>query len=296
MKADRFYVVEIVDKLSRMLMLMFAGIILGVVLALFYYNIFDPEIGATLTVIIIYCIVFSSYVSFTNAKRNVSKVEIFKDHLSFVFEKKNEISTRTNINYSDILEYKISPLSDKKNLKLENPDKNKFSLRVFGFKTTVKTKSGEELQFQDSYSDGVLIYSPAYVFRMLDIKRYIPDFPLVLENFDSEKDPEDFKYQFEYYEKNEKTLPFSKNKKYLKCLLKYTLIFTIIAAVIALVLSYMLYAAVKTPAVITALLWTTLGILIIMTVPSYVVALFTSFFGNIFNRKTRNIIQNIIKE
>ena len=198
MNTAKFFAVEIVDKVSRMAMLIFAGIILGSVLAVAFYNLILQSFGWTLILIVLYCVAFSIYVSFTNAKRKVSQVEIFKDHLAFVFKKKNEISSRAIVNYNDIKSYKISPLTDAKNLKKENPDKNKYSLRVFGFKTTIEKNDGQILEFQDSYSDGVLMYSPAYVYRMLDVKRYIPEFPLELVNFDSKKDVEDFDKQFEY--------------------------------------------------------------------------------------------------
>lgn len=69
-------------------MLFFAGLVLGAVLALGYYYILEPSIGATVTFIAIYCAVFATYVAVTNSLRKITKVEIFKDKLSFVFEKK----------------------------------------------------------------------------------------------------------------------------------------------------------------------------------------------------------------
>ncbi len=296
MNADRFFAVDIVDKFSRAFMLLFAGITLGAVLAFGYYYIIMPSIGATIALISLYCILFASYVGFTNSKREISKVEIFKDRLSFVFEKKHEISKRKTVLFKDIKSYKISPLTDKKNSLKENPDINKFSLRVFGFKTTVELFDGETFSFQDSFSDGVLVYSPSYVYRMIDIKRFIPDFPLVLENFESEKEPENFKYQFKYYQELNENLSIFKNKRYLACLTKYTVIFAIIAAIIALVIAYIIWADFKDMSNALMMLYTTFGILVGIMVPMWLVAISTSFCGGKFNLKAKNIIEKIIKE
>ncbi len=116
MKADRFFTVEIVDKCSRMFMLLFAGIILGSVLALFFYNVICPQIDAMLILIAIYCCAFSTYVVVANARRKITKIDIFKDKLAFIFSQKNSISTKTELNYSDIKSYTVTPLTDKRNL------------------------------------------------------------------------------------------------------------------------------------------------------------------------------------
>ncbi len=296
MNTAKFFAVEIVDKVSRMAMLIFAGIILGSVLAVAFYNLILQSFGWTLILIVLYCVAFSIYVSFTNAKRKVSQVEIFKDHLAFVFKKKNEISSRAIVNYNDIKSYKISPLTDAKNLKKENPDKNKYSLRVFGFKTTIEKNDGQILEFQDSYSDGVLMYSPAYVYRMLDVKRYIPEFPLELVNFDSKKDVEDFDKQFEYYTENENNLPLFKNKRYCLCLLKYTVIFAVIALLIGCAIAYILYYDLKDTQTALTMLWAVLGIIVAIVIPMYMFAFTTTVFGGKFNKYARNVIKTIIKE
>lgn len=296
MNAAKFFAVEIVDKFSRMAMLIFAGIILGSVLAVAFYNLVLQSFGWTLTLIVIYCVAFSLYVSYTNTKRKVTQVEIFKDHLGFVFKKKNEISTRAVLHYNDIKSYKISPLTDKKNSQKETPDPNGYSLRVFGFKTVIEKNDGEILEFQDSYSDGVLMYSPAYVYRMLDVKRYIPEFPLELVNFDSKKDVEDFKQQFSYYSENEANLPLLKNKKYCFCLIKYTLIFALIALIVGSAIAYILYNDLKDTQTALTLLWTVLGIIIAIIVPMYLFAFVTTVFGGKFNKYARNIIKAVICE
>lgn len=298
MKTDRFFVVEIVDKFSRMVMLFFAGLVLGAVLALGYYYILEPSIGATVTFIAIYCAVFATYVAVTNSLRKITKVEIFKDKLSFVFEKKNEISSRKDVYYNDIKSYKISPLTDKKNAKKEIPDKDKYSLRVFGFKTTVELNNGETIQFQDSYSDGVLIYSPSYIYRMIDVKRFNPSFPLVLENFESKKEPENFNYQFKYYEELNKNLSLFQNKRYLMCLVKYTLIFTIVVILLAALAIWACihYKVLSSQNDLLMFIYSAIGILIGIIVPMWLVASLTSLVGGKFNLKAKNTIEKIIKE
>lgn len=296
MKADRFFVVNIVDKFSRMFMLVFAGMVLGAVLALAYYNIFRPEIGSTLTLISVYCVIFICYVYVANSKRKITKVEIFKDHLSFIFAKKNEISTRQDINYSDIKSYKISSLTDKKNYNSANPDKDKYSLRVFGFETTIETNDGSILNFSDNSRDGVLIYSPTYIYRMLDVKRFVPNFPLELVNFDSKKDVENFKYQFDYYSLGGETLSVFKNKKYLICLFKYTLAFALIAVIVAGIIGYTLYIGLKNPGSFYMLIYATIKILLSIVIPMWIIAVLTSVIGAKLNRHAKNTIQSIITE
>lgn len=298
MKTDRFFVVEIVDKFSRMVMLFFAGLVLGAVLALGYYYVLEPSIGATVTFIAIYCAIFATYVAITNSLRKITKVEIFKDKLSFVFEKKNEISSRKDVYYNDIKSYKISPLTDKKNAAKENPDKDKYSLRVFGFKTDVELFNGEKITFQDSCSDGVLIYSPSYIYRMIDVKRFNPNFPLILENFESKKEPENFNYQFKYYEELNKNLSLFQNKRYLMCLIKYTLIFTLVVAVLSgtAIAACLYYKVLKSQADMFMFIYSTLGILVGILIPMWLVAGLTSLVGGKFNLKAKNTIEKIIKE
>lgn len=296
MNTDKFFSIAIVDRFSRMLMLLFAGITLGAVLALAYYIGFGARIDYTIIMVAIYCVLFSTYVSVSSSKRKVSKVEIFKEKLSFVFEKKWHISSRCDIKYSDIQEYKISPLSDKKNMALEAPNKDKFLMRVFGFQTKVKLKDGRELVFQDGYTDGVLMYSPSYIYRMLDVKRFIPDFPLVLENFDAKKDTEDFDKQFKYYLENEANLPLHMNKKYMLSLLKYTIMFVAIAIAIVLFIGCMINIGVRDEKTYLMFMWVCFGILASIMVPTYLVALGSSFFGGIVNKEKRNIIRTIIQE
>ena len=298
MKTDRFFVVEIVDKFSRMVMLFFAGLVLGAVLALGYYYILEPSIGATVAFIAVYCAVFAAYVAITNSLRKITKLEIFKDKLSFVFEKKNEISARKDVYFNDIKSYTISPLSDKKNLAKEIPDKDKFSLRVFGFKTKVELNNGETIEFQDSYSDGVLIYSPSYIYRMIDIKRFNPNFPLVLENFESKKEPENFNYQFKYYEELNKNLSLIKNKRYLACLVKYTLIFTLVTAILAMLAIWacLHFNVLGSKTDMYMFMYSALIILIGILVPMWLVASLTSLVGSKFNLKAKNTIEKIIKE
>lgn len=298
MNTDRFFVVEIVDKFSRAVMLFFAGLVLGAVLALGYYYILEPSIGATVAFLAVYCAVFATYVAITNSLRKITKVEIFKDKLSFVFEKKNEISSRKDVYYGDIKSYKISPLSDKKNLMKENPDKDKFSLRVFGFKTEVELNNGEKITFQDSCSDGVLIYSPSYIYRMIDVKRFNPNFPLILENFESKKEPENFNYQFKYYEELDKNLSIFQNKRYLLCLIKYTLIFTFVVVILssAAIAACSYYKVLKSQTDMLMFIYSALGILIGILVPMWLVAGLTSFCGGKLNLKAKNTIKKIIKE
>ncbi len=298
MKTDRFFVVEIVDKFSRMVMLFFAGLVLGAVLALGYYYILEPSIGGTVSFLAIYCAIFVAYVSITNSMRKITKVEIFKDKLSFVFEKKNEISSRKDVYFSDIKSYKISPLSDKKNLKKEVPDKDKFSLRVFGFKTTVELNNGETIQFQDSCSDGVLIYSPSYIYRMIDVKRFNPAFPLILENFESKKEPENFNYQFKYYEELNTNLPLIKNKRYLLCLIKYTIVFTLVVVILASLAIWLCsyFKVLGSQADIYMFIYSATTILTGILIPMWLVAGLSSFCGGKFNSRAKNTIEKIIKE
>lgn len=296
MKTDRFYTVEIVNRISRTLMLFFEGLVLGSILSLGCYYVFKPPIELLITLIVIYCIIFGIYVAVTNSLRKVTKIEIFKDKLSFVFEKSNQISQRKDADFNDIKSYKISPLTYKKNLLSNNPDKEKFSLRAFGFMTNVELNNGEIITFRDSYSDGVLIYSPAYVYRMIDLKRFVPDFPLILENFESKKEPENFNFQFKYYEELNKNTPLIKNKRYLLHLIKYTIIFTVIAAAAALIISYTIYSGLNDKINALIFLYAVFAILACIVIPMWLIAFFTSYFGNIFNLKAKNIIEKIVKE
>lgn len=293
MKTDRFFVVDIVDKNSRMLMLLFAGITLGTVLAFAYYKLFGQSIGYTLLLVAIYCILFAFYVSFTGYKRKVSKVYILKNYLSFVFAKKHEISSRCDIGYNDIKSYQISPLSYSKD---DNFNKDKSSLRVFGFETIIETKDGRTLKFSDSKQDGVLIYSPNYVFRMIDLKRSMPDFPLNLVNFDSKKDVENFSLQFEYYLNTGKNLSLFKNKKYLKCILKYTLGLCLIAIITASIIAYVMYADLKASEIALSLICNTFKILLAIVVPMWLIVALSSFVGGKYNNKVSKIIKTIIEE
>lgn len=275
-------------------MLFFAGIILGCTLALGYYYIFNSDISATLLVIVIYCFIFGAYVVLTNSIRDTSKIEILKDKIAFIFEKKGKVSIRQEIPYSDIKEYKITPGTDKKNLALETPKKDKFSLRVFGFRTTVETKDGNKLEFKDSNLDGVLIYSPGYIYRMIDLKRFKPDFPLVLENFDSKKDSENFAYQFEYYKDNMKVLPLLKNKSCVKTLIIYTLAFILTAFVIASVIGYFLYKDFADLTKTLFFVWITLGIVVVVVAPTYLTSFLTPVIGGIVNKKAGNKIKEVL--
>ncbi len=296
MKTDRFFAINIVDKCSRMFMLIFAGIILGAVLALAYYNIFSRQIGSTLILIAAYCVAFICYVTYTNAKRSAIKIEVFKDKLAFVFIKKHEISKRIVLEYSNIKSYKISAQSEKKTLNSSSANKNGYSLRVFGYNTKIETKDGQTIEFSDNSSDGVLIYSPAYVYRMLDVKRCVPDFPLILENFSSKKDAENFEYQFNYYDTTGETLSFFKNKKYMRCLFIYTFTFFVIAAIIAGAIAYPLYLGLQDAARVNMLLIFVAEILCAIVLPMWLIALFTSFFGGKCNRHAKNTIKEIITD
>ena len=296
MKTDRFYTIEIVNRISRTLMLFFEGLVLGSIISLGCYYVFRPPIELLITFIVIYCIIFGIYVAVSNSLRKIIKIEIFKDKLSFVFEKSNQISQRKDVNFHDIKSFKISPLTYKKNLLSNNPDKEKFSLRAFGFMTNVELNNGEIITFRDSYSDGVLIYSPAYVYRMIDLKRFVPDFPLILENFESKKEPENFNFQFKYYEELNKNTPLIKNKRYLLHLIKYTIIFAVIAAAAASIISYTIYSGLNDKINALIFLYAVFAILACIVIPMWLIAFFTSYFGNIFNLKAKNIIEKIVKE
>ncbi len=294
MNTDRFYIVEIADKFSRMVMLLFAGIILCTVLLLAYYIAFDAKIGAAVSVIMVFIALYCSYISITNYKRQNVNVRIFKDKIEISKETKSSYSTTESINYSDISEYKISPLTDKDNAKLVVPDKDKFSLRIYGFKTTITTKDGNKTTFEDNKKDGILIYSPAYVYRMIDLKRYVKDFPLVLENFETKKDYENFKKQFEYYMENERNLPVYKNGSYLLSLLKYTVCFIVLAFAISYLVVCFMNLDFSDMQTISLFIQLAVGIFIIVMFPSYIIAILSSIFGGLVNRRARFAIKSVL--
>ncbi len=295
MKADNFFVIEVVDKLSRIFILMFAGIILGAVVGLAFHYGFRADIVKTLGMLILYYVIFTSYVFVTNTRRRFSSIEIYKDRLALISQEAGQVCERKEIYYDEIKLYKISSLSDKKTLELQNPNRDKFSLREFGYSTLIETQDGEKIEFATKKSDGVLIYSPAYVYRMLDVKRCVKDFPLVLERFDSRRDTEDFDAQFRYYDENEKNLSLWKNENYITSLLKYTVFFVSIAILVALFIAYIMWADIKDQESAMKLLTATFSLLFTVTALMYLVASMSSFFGGIVNRINGKKIKSVIE-
>ncbi len=296
MKVENFYIIDTVDKFSRVIMFMFSGILLGAVLAFAYHNIFASGFGQTIIMIAFYCAIFLTYAFFANSRRQIQKVEIYKDKLAVICEKKNTISTRKEIYYSDIEKYDVSAGTDKKNQMKETPDKNRFSLRIFGQKTKITLKNNETIEFASNYKDGVLIYSPAYIYALIDLRRYLPDFPLVLDNFDSKKDPENFMLQFKYYEENEKVPCVCKNRAYLLGILKYTFVLAVISIFIAFLIAYIMYADLKNAAGAFNFVLAVLGIFLAVTVPVYLTAVLSVVLGNILNKQAREKIKSVIKD
>ena len=133
---------------------------------------------------------------------------------------------------------------------------------------------------------------------MIDVKRFNPNFPLVLENFESKKEPENFNYQFKYYEELNKNLSLFQNKRCLMCLVKYTLIFTIVVILLAALAIWACihYKVLSSQNDLLMFIYSAIGILIGIIVPMWLVAGLTSLVGGKFNLKAKNTIEKIIKE
>lgn len=295
MKTDKFYLVSTTDKLSRMLMLVFTGIILGTVIARTCYDLLNPVIDIMLGVIALFSVFFTFYMFFTSIKKSSTNVAIFKDGLSFIISKRDELPTRTDIEFSDIKSLKISPQTTKKNLSLEEPDPDKFFLRAFGYRTVVELNNGEKYEFSDSKTDGVLMYSPAYIYRMLDVKKMLPSLNLELCYFNSKNDNEDFLHQFDYYAENGKCLPLCKNKKYIVSLLQYTALFFasafIISSFVSVSLSMGLNNYDATGTVMLDMFKTFVAIIIPMWALAYTIA----FYGSRRNEEAQKVIYTLLK-
>lgn len=295
MKADRFFIVDTVDKLSKMFMLVFVGVVLGTVLVRTYYDFLNPTVDSIIGVIALYCVLFTFYMYFSGLRKKTVKVALFKDYVSVILASKGGISERKDIAYSDIKAYKVYAQTNKTNAMLENPNKDKYTLRAYGYKTVIETKDGEIFEFSNSRDDGVMIYSPAYIYALIDLKRYYPDFNLELINFDSNRDTEDFSYQFEYYEKNEKCLQLWQNKTYMLSLMQYTILFCAFAFLVAAVVSHALYREYGNISGATAVIIATLKTLFAIVVPMWSLALTVSVYGSKRNDRARTEIKEILQ-
>ena len=295
MKTDKFLEISTTDKLSKMLMLVFTGVILGTVIARTFYDLVTPVIDITLGVIALFCVLFAFYMFFTGIKKSSTKIAIFKDYISFISLKKNCLPTRTDVGYSDIKSIKISPQATKRDMEKGETDVNKFSLRIFGYKTVVESLNGDVYEICDSKTDGVLMYSPTYIYRMLDIKKHVPNLNLELVNFNSKNDSEDFETQFKYYEENGTTLSLLKNKKYVVSLLQYTALFLVLSLAISTVVSSILYYGLHSPATAYAVMGNTIRTFAAVVVPMWALAYTVSFYGARRNDDARVAIDKIFE-
>ena len=315
MNTDKFYTAETTDKMSKILMPVLTGVILGAVIIRAHYDVFNPIIDSSLGLTALYCVCYTFYMFFKSAKNSSTSICLFKDYLSVVIAKKGGEKTRTDIAYSDISAYKIMPrvnlnnlisINSESNKLLANPIIakiwvilhkicfNKFLLRPYGFKTIIELKDGQVFEFSDSKTDGVLIYSPGYVYRMLDLKRYKTDFPLELLEFDSKKDIEGFKEQFDYYDKEGKSLKLWKNKRYLASLLLYTALFGLFSFLIASVVAYTIWSHAGNESLAKLELTYTLETFAAIVIPMWYLALTVNIFGAERNKRAQSEIKNII--
>lgn len=295
MKTDKFYAVSTTDKLSRMLMLVFTGIILGTVIARTCYDLLNPVIDIMLGVIALFSVLFTFYMFFTSIKKSSTCIEIFKEGLSFVITKKDEFPTRTTVQFSDIKLMKISPQTTRKNLSLDEPDPDKFFLRAFGYRTLVELNNGEKYEFSDSKTDGVLMYSPAYIYRMLDVKKMLPSLKLELSYFDSKNDNEDFLHQFDYYAEHGKCLPLYKNKKYIISLLQYTALFFASAFIISSFVSVSLSFGLNNYEAIGSVMIDMFKTFVAIIIPMWALAYTIAFYGSRRNEEAQKAIYKLLK-
>lgn len=295
MNTDRFYVVETTDKMSKILMPVLTGVILGAVLIRAHYDFFNPIIDTSLGLTALYCVSYTFYMFFKSMKRSSTEVELLKNYLSVVLTDTKGNKTRTDIGYDNIKSYTISPNWNRNKKDEGEVKKENCLLRPFGYKTTIELKNGEKFVFQDSKSDGVLIYSPAYVYRMIDLKRFKPDFPLEVVNVDSKKDIEGFNAQFSYYRENQKSLKLWKNKRYMKSLWLYTILFGFFAFLIAAAVSYTIWKSVNNESFAIIMLSCTLKTFAAIVIPMWYLAITVNIFGSERNDRARAQIKEIIE-
>lgn len=289
MKADRYFIVSTIDKLSKMFMLVFVGVVLGTVLIRTYYDFFAPDVDTILGLSALYCVFFVFYMYFSNKQKSSTHVAFFKDYLSVILTKKNSFKQRTDIAYSDIKSYKVSLKGAEK-----NKNKEKSTFRAFGYKTLVETYGGQQFEFCDSKEDGVLIYSPAYIYALLDVKRFRPDFNLEFENFEFNRDVEDFNYQFKYYEAEGKSLQLWKNRTYLLSLLQYTVLFCVFAFLIAAIVSYAVFHEYHNIYTASQIILSALKTLAAIVIPMWTLAFVVSIYGGRANMTAQNILKEIL--
>ena len=87
MKTDRFYAVDTVDRLSKMFMLVFVGVVFGTVIVRTYYDFLNPTVDAVIALIAIYCVLFTFYMYFSGKKKSSTKIAFFKDYISIILTK-----------------------------------------------------------------------------------------------------------------------------------------------------------------------------------------------------------------
>lgn len=270
---------------------MFSAIFLGAVLAFAIYKIFHITAFEAIFAYAIFYAIFSFYALITNLKNGVYKVFLFKEHLSVTVFKQNGISCIQNVAYDDIKSYKISPLVIDKT-PLFCKVKSKF--RNFGYTTKIETKNDEVIEFSNSKKDGILMYSPNYVYRMLDLKRLIPDFPLELVGFDSDADIEGFNYQFDFYLENGENLPLHKNKVYLKNIFKYSFKFSLCAMILALILSSLLYLILSAKTTAILLFIFTLKASVALIILALVTILMICYSEAFYNKNVSKAIKDVV--
>ena len=295
MKTDRFFAVNTVDKLSKMFMLVFVGVVLGTVIVRTYYDFLAPSVDSIIGVIALYCVLFTFYMYFSALKKSSTKIAFFKDYISIILTKKDLLPVRIDIAYDDIKSYKVYAQTNARNAESANPDKDKYALRAYGYKTVIEKNDGSIIEFKDSRADGVLIYSPAYIYSLIDVKRFRPSFNFEYIDFDSNKDTEDFYHQFEYYEKHEKNLQLWQNKTYMLSLIEYTILFFVFAFLVAAVVSYFLYMQYGNVNASSGVIISSVRTLVSIILPMWALALTVSLYGNIRNKSAREDIKEILQ-
>ena len=294
MSTDKFFSIDTTDRISKMLMTVFTGIVLGVVLIRILYSLLNPPIDFVLGVMALYAIFFALYMYFSEIKKTAVKVAFFKDYLSIILKKGNGISERKDIAYSNIKSYTVYAIESKEIKVLWHTFKKRPSFRTYGYKTVIETNDGEVFEFKNvKKTDGAIIYSPAYIYALYDVKRYYPSLNLEFIGFDSKKDFEGINYQMTYYQKTGKTPNVWENKKYMKSLAEYTFWFFIATVIVVL----LVIDRDKTSQVsIMAVTFSSLRALFAIVIPMWALAATVSICGGKRNEFAQNQIKKVIQE
>lgn len=293
MSTDKFFSIDTTDRISRVLMTVFTGIVLGVVLVRILYSMINPPIDLILGVIALYSVFFALYMYFSEIKKTAVKVAFFKDYLSIILKKGNGISERKDIAYSNIKSYTVYAIESKEIKVLWHTFKKKPSFRTYGYKTVIEMNDGEIFEFKNvKKTDGAIIYSPAYIYALYDVKRYYPSFNLEFVGFETKKDFEGIDYQMTYYQKTGKTPKVWENKKYMKSLTEYTFWFFVAAVIVVLLV---IFKDKANQVSILAVTYSSLRALFAIVIPMWSLAVTVSICGGKRNEFAQNEIKNVIQ-